>query len=72
MQGDEGRPSMAVVHQRLNSMIIGRIKKGKYGGMDDEEERDRFFIQFGGLSSGREVGVPATVGFGREGEERRT
>lgn len=39
---------MAVVHQRLNSMIKGQIKKGKYGGIDDEEERDRFFIQFGG------------------------
>lgn len=50
---------MAVVHQRLNSMIKGRIKKGKYGGIDDEEERDRFFIQFGGLSSregGRRAG----------------
>uniref|UniRef100_A0A0E0EAZ7 Uncharacterized protein n=1 Tax=Oryza meridionalis TaxID=40149 RepID=A0A0E0EAZ7_9ORYZ len=46
---------MTAVHRRVNSANQGRIKRGERGGIDDEEERDRFLVEeneWGGRSRG--------------------
>uniref|UniRef100_A0A0E0FBB5 Uncharacterized protein n=1 Tax=Oryza meridionalis TaxID=40149 RepID=A0A0E0FBB5_9ORYZ len=58
---------MAAVHRRLNSTIKGRVKRGKYGEIDDEEERSRFLhFDSEGKRPGREIVMPAVLEFGRE------
>ena len=46
---------MTAVHRRVNSANQGRIKRGERGGIDDEEERNRFLVEeneWGGRSRG--------------------
>uniref|UniRef100_A0A0E0I0A1 Uncharacterized protein n=1 Tax=Oryza nivara TaxID=4536 RepID=A0A0E0I0A1_ORYNI len=48
---------MTAVHRRVNSANQGRIKRGERGGIDDEEERNRFLL----LSELRALGGVASI-----------